>query len=167
MSPLVKATLYTDASLQTRSKSGGWGMWAASDMGRIVRGGVIAPKFCSDSTHGELAAVFAGLYVVFKEWQGLTQVMVRSDNSTVAKLLGPSRSTLPCVKSHPEIAELLTKIDGVCGTTKIIPVWVKGHQVVSSRPSFVNNACDRLARKYRIEAENESQNRLDGSGSRG
>lgn len=160
----MKATLYTDASVQTRTRSGGWGMWAASDYGRIVRGGVIAPKFCGDSTHAELAAVFAGVYTLSRAWLDVSELMIRSDNSTVAKLLGPAGPMMDCVRRHPEIADLLAKILAVTGATRIVPVWVKGHQAIVSRPAYVNDACDRLAKKYRIEAE--SRNVLDGTGGR-
>lgn len=161
----MKATLYTDASVQPCSRSGGWGMWAASDNGRIVRGGVIDPKFCTDSNHAELAAVFAGLYVLSRAWPDIHEVMVRSDNSTVVKLLGPTGPMMECLRTHPPLMELLAKIGAIVGTTKIVPVWVKGHQKVSTRPSYVNAACDRLAKQYRIEAENRKV--LDGSSDRG
>ena len=147
----MKTTLYTDASVDTHTRTGGWGMWAKSDIGRIVRGGVIHPKFCGDSTHAEMAAVFAGLHVVLRAWgDDLTEVLVRSDNNTVTRLLSSEGTRMRCYRRHPELKDLVDRITEKLGDkVRLIPAWVKGHQTGWSTPAYVNDECDRQARRYR------------------
>ncbi len=125
-----------------------WAAWLRCDKGRFVRRGR-CPDYVKDSTAAELAAIFAGLHLARRQWGALvTSVVVRSDCTGALALLKPGarRSKRPDVRRLQERIETLARVTGWSLRTR----WVKGHQrAKSSTAAYLNNACDRLARKLR------------------
>ncbi len=145
-------TLYTDASLNPQDKAGGWAVWAASDQGRIIGGGVIPERYCANSTYAEMAAVTAGVYNVVRQWSGVTSILVRCDNQGVAQAIANYRNReIKIIARHPAMQEMLA----ICLEQRVhlTSAWVKGHQKVDTRPAFVNNECDGIAHAHMRAAQ--------------
>jgi ribonuclease HI len=143
MSCLLLVTCYTDASF-SESRGARWAVWLRSDEGRIVRSGR-CPDYVVTSTNAELSAILAGVHLALSRWVATRVILVRSDCKTALALAdGSGRARDPAAQRlHGKIQGLLARagVEIRCG-------WVKAHQPsATSRAAFLNNACDRLARK--------------------
>lgn len=147
-------TLYADASWGPRSGKGGWGVWATSDAGRIIRAGP-CPPYCADSNDAELAAIFAGLHLVRTTWPDYRTVLVRSDSQDALNRL----LKRPSPPRTPAMQPLALKIDAMHDRLEIVPFWVRGHQSTGTRHGYVNDKVDQLSREARLLAEGRTKPR--------
>ncbi len=140
-------TLYTDASWHPGRREGGWAVWAKSEVGRIVRSGA-CPPYAKSATHAEMAAVFAGIYLVLRTWGAKVEgIQVRSDNQQAMEAVGV-RAPL---SRDPVLRRLQEKVrELVQGRVHIRPRWVKGHRNPQGDvTAWLNAHCDREARRAR------------------
>lgn len=151
---MTRATVITDASFYSgsgRRKStspgavGGWAAWIRID-GRpdAIKGyGVI--KSCSDSNVAEMYAALNGIWLAANS--GAKEILVRTDNSTVIGLIHGKVKAAWLVKlwkTALEDADLLhIKLQGR---------HVKGHGEIIDPASYVNDWCDRHAKKAMMAA---------------
>lgn len=138
-------TCYTDASYHQRGAS--WAVWARSEMGRIVRAGR-CPEYVHDSTAAELAAMFAGIWLVTERWQGISLLLLRSDcQAALALADGAVRGKSVAIRRlQDRIASTLQP-----GNIELRCSWVKGHQNPRrSTPAWLNGRCDEMARIARL-----------------
>jgi ribonuclease HI len=143
----VWVTVYTDASFVRRPRSSGWAAWLKSERGRIVKSGP-GPDYIATSNEAEMAAIYAGVYLALRAWgDAVRGILVCSDcQSAMAHLAGEASS------KRPGTARLAAKFRELLAGRNVVLRWrwVKGHQRKdSSRPAWLNVACDRLAGEAR------------------
>jgi ribonuclease HI len=146
---IMWVTCYTDASYSKR-KGGGWAVWLRSDLGRVVREGH-CPRYVKNSTHAELAAIFAGILLSVRTWgRSVVGITIYSDSEPA---IHPILPDAPPARD-PSMRRLQEKILDLAREEKIRleTRWVKAHLPAStSTAAYLNNKCDRLARKARLE----------------
>lgn len=134
-------TLYTDASFHHETKNGGWAVWARSDRGRIVKSGP-CPGYVDDSNDAELAAMFAGIYLIGQNWSDTNRILICSDSQTALRwVLDNERSR------RETTAKLQKMIRKQCieHGFSITPRWVKGHSGAGTTQAYLNAKCDEFA----------------------
>lgn len=144
-SPKLWVTVHADASFDPRTRRGGWAVWVKTEAGRIVRSGP-CPAYVTNAHHAELAAIFAGIHLAVTHFPETTAVLVRSDCQPalrdVDNLGRPAR--------HRVLSHLREKILKTLAGRVVRTSWVKGHDGAGTRPSWVNTACDRMAKEARL-----------------
>lgn len=135
-------TLYCDASFCPKTYSGGWAAWLRSERGRIIRSGP-TPDYCRHAYEAEIAAIYAGLYLVTRSWPEAEAVLVRSDCTAALHLMQRRREA-----SHRGARRLATKIEGlrIAHGIKLVPRWVKGHRGGEQTDAYLNRRVDEMAR---------------------
>lgn len=165
-------SLFTDASYAQPGKKlfqhGGWGAWIKCDRGQIHDGGPILSEIrecfgmVMDINCCETIAVLEGLVLGIRT--GLIHngdtILVQLDNQHVCRSLPwrwhPS-ATYPKAQRRPDYkrsnreAFALDCIDElICRHSLVVATrHVKGHQRSDKPRNYVNNLCDRLARRGR------------------
>jgi ribonuclease HI len=144
--PLIWATMYVDASFR-EDHGGGWGIWAKSGRGRIIRRGS-CPDYVRTSQHAELAAVFAGLGLVQREWPGVKGVLIKSDCQGAIDALDFRLRYRDATmnKLQSKIKQLLREND-----MALRAAWVQGHSREITTPAYLNRECDLMARAARLD----------------
>jgi ribonuclease HI len=143
------ATCYTDASYSPKH-GGAWAVWVRSDHGRLVRHGR-CPRWVKDSGAAELAAVYAGIFLAHRAWSSeLRRILVKSDSMdalAAATSLDKPRKNPAMRRIQARLRELLA-----ASPLSIETQWVRGHRPRESGVSaYLNDACDRLARRARVQ----------------
>ncbi len=148
--PEMWVTCYTDASYSPR-KGGGWAVWLRSDLGRVVREGH-CPRYVKNSTHAELAAMFAGVLLSLRTWgDSVEGITIFSDSQGALEALAAEAPS----DKDPAVRRLQDKIREVCRTEKVVVEgrWVKAHRdSSSSTAAYLNHRCDRAARRARLQS---------------
>jgi ribonuclease HI len=135
-------TLYSDASFNGRE--GSWAIWLRSEKGRIVKSGK-CPVAVDDNNAAEMYAALVGITVALRDWGPLTGIQVNSDNQVVCtSLYSWSKEN-----RHPTILRIQTKIRQIVAESgvRIRTKHVRGHQRSDHTRAWLNNRCDRMARK--------------------
>jgi len=159
-------TLYTDASWQT--DHGSWAFWAKSDHGRLTLSGML-PKDITDIFQGEIYAMCQGMHRALKRWPNTKGFYINCDNKDAMRFLeDPYMEKRPSGKAYHEVALRLKKSfdkmvfenpeDEIFQVKKIDISFrhVKGHKnPKNSIRYWLNNWCDKEARKVRVEHKNK------------
>lgn len=140
--PGAWVTVHADASFG--NGKGGWAVWVKTLQGRVVRSGV-CPEYVKHSGHAELSAIYAGIYVAVTAFPSCNGVLVRSD--CFGALRDLERRTE--ASGDEAVQRLRDKIIEALGPRWLRIKWVKGHGDGNKVESYVNNTCDRLARRAR------------------
>lgn len=140
--PHIWTTVHADASF--KDGRGSWAAWVKTSAGRVVRSGA-CPEYVRNSGHAELAAVFAGIHLAVSAFPHTTAILVRSDCRAALHNLAHRASP----SSDPAVQRLRERIRTALGDRHVRIKWVKGHRGGDTVESWVNNACDRLAREAR------------------
>lgn len=143
-------TLYTDASLKDGKAS--WAIWARSSEGRLVHSGEY-PGPCAVSDHAEAYAILMGIKAVLVAWEGVIGIQINSDSKNALAAVTymaptPRDRVLADIQEQVETA-LGRDYARHEGGVRIRTKWVKGHQLGSGVRAWLNNACDRIAKKAR------------------
>lgn len=143
-------TLYTDASYSSHTEEGGWGVWARSDHGRLIKSGA-CPDYVSDSNDAELAAMFAGIHLIGQNWPGTKRILICSDSQVALGWVMDEKR----IVRRPGTARLQKKIRKVCieHGFAITPRWVKGHTGASTTQAYLNAKCDEFAGQARLRQQ--------------
>lgn len=140
-------TVHADASYNPKTREGGWAVWVRGGGGRIVSSGP-CPDYVANAHHAELAAIYAGIHLAVKKFPEVTAILVRSDCQPALHNL----QNLQVPNRNAVIERLRVKICEAAGPRLIKTKWVRGHDSGNTRESWVNNACDRMAREARLRA---------------
>ena len=139
-------TVHADASYSQQTGQGTWAVWVKTAAGRVVLSGE-CPDYIKNAHHAELAAIYAGIHLAVANFPHVGGILVRSDCQPalrdVEKIGVPDKNSV--------ITTLREKIAAAAGGRTIRTKWVKGHNGGGTRESWVNNACDRMARAARLK----------------
>lgn len=173
---MTMLTLFADASLHHETGAAGWGAWAIREgwPKGVIMGGPIKRKITS-STVAEMCALAAALWQLRAE-DRLAEVksfMLQSDSTeALSRLLchlPNARISQHKSIKQPDIRPLQNDnkvgreaIDAIAEITFGKQVWlrhVKGHNGTGDGRSWVNEVCDRQAKRYMraLRAELEKQ----------
>lgn len=143
-------TLYTDASFHHAHKYGGWAVWARSEYGRLVKSGP-CPEYVDDSNDAELAAMYAGIYLISQHWPDTERILICSDSQTALEWVLDK----PRRKDRTGTNRLQKKIRHLCikHRLSITPRWVKGHSKAGTAQAYLNRRCDELAKAARYQLQ--------------
>lgn len=146
----MRATVIADASFWQQNRNtpphAGWAAWVRVDtIQRPLRGyGIIRAPELRTSTDAELYAALNGIWMAAR--CGATNILLRSDCLSVVELF----NTSPAPSKPPSRLRQLMReglrhpdIQGV----RVTGYHVKGHGVINSRATWVNDWCDTHAKK--------------------
>lgn len=131
---MTRATVNTDASWCPNTKAGGWAAWVAIDGGTRLKHAGQFHRRPKSSGEAEYWALLNGAWLAARH--GATELLLQSDcTGALAKV----------VKRHePEVAALHELCEGLSIRTK----WVKAHTHKGTARHWVNDWCDRQAKKH-------------------
>lgn len=148
-------SLFADASFHNQFKAAGWGAWVRSERGRAYNGGAWG-HWVSSSAIAEFLAICEG-YLLGRRTEILMPgdtVLIQTDCSGIIPWFNHGSIDPPrYVKSkHFQLTPASRMLDEINYEirTKNIHLQikhVKGHQSNSEPRNYVNNLCDRLAKK--------------------
>jgi hypothetical protein len=142
-------TCYTDASYSPR-KGGGWAVWLRCDQGRLIREGR-CPGYVKNSTHAELAAMFAGVLLALRSWgRQVEGITLHSDSRGALAALD---SKAPLARKDRAVRRLQEKLRALSSAHELSLEgrWVKAHlPATTSTAAFLNGKCDQAARRARL-----------------
>lgn len=139
-------TIYTDASFNPNTGVSSWAAWIRSVHGLKKASGV-CPSKIKDCFMAEFFSIFAGLNVASKLWQPEGAVVVNDNDQAI-------RCMWPWTKVPNKVQWIKSRIDklGIDTRTK----FVKGHNGGTTVPSWVNEWCDKEAKRIRVQEERKS-----------
>lgn len=137
-------TLYTDASYSHHDHAAGWGIWARSEFGRIVKNGK-APDWIRDGNAAEIYAVVAGLEQIVETWPGVSGVLVNSDSEAVLRAIAGGTIRHGHLQQCAKMMREISKKHGIRLRAKYVRAHGRGKDV----RTWLNNAVDRLASRGR------------------
>lgn len=143
MTPILRATVITDASYCPNTRSGAYGAWITMDSDgltplRIRKSGRLQ-GLPDHAAHAELLAALTGVWYAVQA--GARIILLQTDNQQVVEILN-GRGKIASNK--------LIRIYGMIknehfGDVKISARHVKGHTTKQDARSFVNRWCDEQA----------------------
>lgn len=125
----MRATVITDASFCARTQAGGWAAWIRFENNLLIRLSAEFRERPADSTEAEAKAALNG--VVRAQREGATQVLLQTDCMAVVTGLS-----------------LWAKRLGVPIHCRVTSRHIKGHNGGRTARSWVNEWCDREAKKH-------------------
>jgi ribonuclease HI len=148
-------TAYTDASWH--QDTGGWATWLRynddANPKRVVRNGP-CPDYVKDSTSAELYAICAAIALCLETWDDLEGIGVRSDCKpaitwAIQALSGKTHHKRADIRYMKEKLYKLVREKRI----HVVVKWVPAHQNDTSVRTYLNNACDGIAKKARYSAK--------------
>lgn len=159
-------SVFSDASICTRKRVGGWGAWLKSDRGSIRTGGSFKHQI-SDITIAEAMAAINGLVAGLQAQliHSGDRVILQTDNNSVQGILlgetkrkattkAKRRRNIPWKQLRREVStanheiSLVAEAYGKLLATYSLDIeWrhVKGHRGTQDRRAAVNTCCDQIA----------------------
>lgn len=131
-SPMLRATVNVDASFCPRTRAAGWACWIAIDGGQKIKWSGKFHRRPKTSTEAELWAMLNGVWLAASA--KVTHILVQGD--CLAALNKLQRRDLDARLPH-----------AVSITTK----HVKAHTDTASPRTWVNDWCDKAAKKHMME----------------
>lgn len=139
------ATAYTDASFDSNTGEGSWGVYLRHSKApfKVERGGRCDVR---DSFAAEMHALVVAVALAQVAWPDLKGIGVKTDCKS---LLHVARWDS---KPHrrPDIARLQSQLQTLLDQGPYLRVrWVKAHQTNRTVQGWVNNRVDRIAKRHR------------------
>lgn len=153
MRKLLNITINTDASFNSDYKVGGFAFYIISDVFKIMKGGTfkVQPK---NSIEAEIMAIANAVYTLLQapELRETKLIVINSDCLNAFRRITLKNPDLVGRKTAKLIKELRNK---TAQRGAILPDFefrhVKAHNGTPDARSYVNDWCDRTAKKYMRE----------------
>lgn len=134
---MLRATVNTDASFCPRTHAAGWAAWIAIDGGKKIKWSGKFHRRPRTSTEAELWAIKNGVWLAASA--GVTHVLVQSDcKGALAKVNRDCAERRDLLRRLPHAVSIVTK-------------HVKGHTDTASPRTWVNDWCDKAAKRHMNE----------------
>jgi len=162
-----RVTIYTDASFDHKTKTGGWAFWLRADEDRVARWGP-TPERADDANLCELYAIAKAIQYVATHFPKTRGVYVVSDSQTaLVWARKPRRSWKRNPGKRKRVRDLAAQIRKMKhkGHFRWVKYrWVKGHQNKdSSTQAYLNWEADSMATRGRTEGPGGWAQKLTGS----
>lgn len=172
----MKMTLFADASFCPRTGAAGWGSWAIRDdwqRGKLQGGPIKAHRKIKASNNAEVAGIALALWYHKHagDLDGLTDILLQCDNVIALGYIKQKihRTTVSVAKvnrHHPRIVACGFSDKLVIAATQTIADMleeipnvgvrhVKGHSKTGDSRSWVNEQCDKEARRHMLVVRKE------------
>ena len=167
MSTLIKqdkkiCTIYTDASFKIVGDKvlSSWAMYARCNNGRLEHSANFKNNSSKDPTHAEARAIFKAIKMCYKKWPDIDIVFVNTDSLAVCHSMWPNgigRQNMKISKSKPESYQIIKAMQEWLIKHNLISRFkhVKAHTGNSDVRSWVNDRCDKNAKKQRLKSERQ------------
>ncbi len=159
-------SVFADASFCPNTHAGGWGAWVKSERGTSVSGAAFASQLVS-ATEAELCAAVNGVHHALTKGIAVTGdvILVTSDCMAVVRWIVPvvMHGRDPGSETQIQAASQLrgwAKRYGLRFVSKHVP----GHAGPGTPRTWVNEWCDKRARRHMLEmrARIEGERRMEG-----
>lgn len=153
-------TINTDASFNRDHRVGGYAFWAVSNAFRITKSGSFRAK-CTDSTDCEIKCIINALMTVLHGCQGVTKVIVNTDSMNAIHILTNDKPSqirwAGGVKKNSKYRVAYHKVLHGAKSRPVIEFrHVKAHSDNTDARSWVNDWCDREAKKAMWNSVNKN-----------
>lgn len=154
-------TIYTDASVCPKSKTGGWACWVKFGKFETLQASGFFKEACDDSTDAELRAIANALTVVVRRLRPTDAILVVVTDSLQAQMRIQGKIKQPNKGNHrkEKFAAFQSVVDHILA---LIPDGcelrvnkVKAHARHDGARSYVNNLVDKAARKEMRRKRNQ------------
>ena len=139
-------TINTDASFHNNSKLGAYAFWAISNEFKITKSGVFK-KPCNSSQDAEAKCIINALKVVLLAHKGISKIVINTDSLHSAIILQGGIRRPDTIKRWKSITKVYKELIGNFPNVKIEFRHVKAHSGTRDARSYVNEWCDRQAKK--------------------
>lgn len=145
-------TINTDASFCGRSKAGGFAFWIVHNDFVIKKAGKFKELIVRDSSEAEVKCIGNAIWMVLQQ-QDLkpTRKIIINTDSKIAMRQIQNKHTQPGAKT----LKLINKLTAALGCQQWEFRHVKAHSGVNDKRSFVNEWCDKEAKRFMREARKE------------
>lgn len=136
-------TINTDASHNSDHKIGTFSFWMVSNAGRLFGAGELKGRV-DHSTDAEFRSALNALHFLFDKsgWKGITKIIINTDSQSVVEMINGS-------KTHAWAKDLKKHFNQLKAKHKVIieARKVKAHSGIEEKRKWVNNWCDKQAKK--------------------
>ena len=132
------ATIYTDIS--GSGNRWGYSCYIRCDKGVHSETGIIS-DFCHDTNHAEMIAIVKGIKSALNKFKDISRILVVTDSINAQYSLWRGSKHQKYQQVIGEFKSLEEKVD------KIMIKWTKGHRSDNSDRAYLNNKCDKRAKK--------------------
>ena len=139
----LAATVNCDASFCPHTKAAGWAVWIAVDGGVKHKQSGRFKHSPRTSNEAEFWAMLNGLWIAVHTY-GVTHALIQGD----------CRGALDKIMRRPVVVRNIC--DKVDHAVSIRTKWVKAHTTTSDARSWVNDWCDRQAKRH-MESERRTK----------
>ena len=149
-------TINTDASFSKLYQKGTYAFWIVSNHGRITRSGTLR-KPCSRPEVAEFKCIINAMHKLAESnWEGITRVIINTDCLNVIHLMQGNKKMIKRWRLLSWGHDLLVKYDDMMLSYKesflkdatIEHRHVKSHVSTDSKKQWVNDWCDKEAKKH-------------------
>lgn len=140
-------TINTDASVNPQTKEGSYALWMVSNYGRVTKSGRFKTKV-DNSTEAEVMAIVNALHLLKSQnYISVTRVIINTDCLHFHKYVyGKRERSLKMNKAFSRITQAISSAYGIkSGWLEVR--HVKAHTTISNRRTYVNDWCDKEAKK--------------------
>lgn len=137
-------TIYTDASHMPSTNKGTWAFWIRWEFGRIIKSGKFKDEI-TDSNKAEIRCILNAIYIAKKSIvDQIKGIVIVTDSKNAIQMLS-FRKKKPNVlmKFAPELFTFDMMVKGLDIKFK----HIKGHRGGRTMQSYINEQCDKMARK--------------------
>ena len=142
-------TINTDASFHPILKYGAYAFWAISNDFKITKSGVFRKK-CKTPDDAEAKCIVNALTIIIKAHKGISRIIVNTDSLNAIAYLTNDKNHVSryCLSSakRRQFSKMLSELKSI-QNVKIEFRHVKAHSGISDKRSYVNEWCDKEAKK--------------------
>lgn len=144
-------TINTDASFHPKLKYGAYAFWAVCEDFKILKSGVFRKK-CINSDDAEAKCIINALTVILKAHTKIKKIIVNTDSLNAIAYLSNDKYHVKRYRLyHSKMNQFSTMLNDLKSeyNKKCIIEFrhVKAHSTIKDKRSYVNEWCDREAKK--------------------
>jgi ribonuclease HI len=154
MNPIKGITINTDASFYQEHKTGGYAFWIVCDLFKIQKGGFFKAEVanCTDAEMKAIGNAIATL-LAQKELPQANFLIINTDSKVAIEQIRHQSTPL-----GKEVFKLWQRLINRLKTNRNEFRWVKAHSGKDDARSFVNEWCDKEAKKWaKISIQNKNK----------
>lgn len=147
-------TINTDAAFHSEFKVGAFAFWIVSDMGRVIKSGSLRDKV-NNATEAELKCILNAFYTLKQQkWEGIYKVILNTDSLNSIYILKEDSAKIK--KYNLKYGDAIrNKFNSMkVGLPLIEFRHIKAHKTTEIAKSWVNDWCDKNAKKMLWESIN-------------
>lgn len=156
----VICTIYTDASWKQVGKNvlSSWAMYARCNDEKLEHSEMFKNNSSKNPTHAEARAIFRAIRKATKKWPNIDIIFVNTDSLAICHSMWPDgigRQRMKVVNTKGGTYQIVTAMKKWLDENNYVHRFkhVKAHQGGKDVRSWVNELCDKNAKKQRLKSE--------------